>query len=83
MPKANLIFDLNDEFEVNAFNRATSADQAYRVIYELQNLLRKAERYGYIDDMKLSEEQKIVIDKLREELYNLLSTFNVDMENYK
>lgn len=83
MPKAKLIFDLNDEFEVDAFNRATSADQAYRVIYELQNLLRNAERYDHIDGMQLNDEQKIVIDKLREELYNLLSTFNVNMENYK
>jgi hypothetical protein len=81
MPKAKLIFDLNDEFEVNAFNRATSATSAFLVIHELQNLLRTAEKYERIDNLELTEGQLIVVDKLREKLYDLLETYKVNMED--
>lgn len=81
MPKAKLIFDLDDEFEVNAFNRATSATGAFLVIHSLQSILRNAEKYGNLDNMELTDGQLIIVDKLREKLYSLLEEYKVDMED--
>lgn len=81
MPKAKLIFDLNDEFEVNAFKRATSATNAYLVIHSLQDLLRTAEKYERVDNLELTAGHLILIDKIKEKLYDLLEKYQVNMED--
>jgi hypothetical protein len=74
--KAILEFDLNELDDKLAHKRAVSSTDAYLVILGLQGYLRSRLKYE-----EIPEEAVEALDLVRTKLYELLSEYNVDMDD--
>lgn len=79
MPKATLIFNLNDEYERDAHTRALKADNTYRVLRELADHFRSIRKYSELPEDKITTYMEI-----EDKMYALLNENGVDIfEEYK
>jgi hypothetical protein len=77
--KSTLTFDLSKPEEKSALRRALNADNAYIVFHELtyktfRNLLK-------YESESLSPETIQVVERLRDELFNLMSENKIDLDD--
>lgn len=73
MSKGILEFNLDDSFEKEAFKRASSATDAYLVLWDIQEYLRNKSKYGEADWMPISE--------IQERIGEFLEKYNVDLDD--
>jgi len=73
--KAILEFDLDDEEDVRRYKLCNNAQDMNLFIYELGQKLRSWYKYG--SPFKTAEE---AIEATREEYYNLLNDYNVELD---
>ena len=74
-----LKFNLDTSEGRDAHFRACKADQAYRALHEIEQLLRKYDKYG-IDELDAT----IVIGRIRKEVSELILDNDINlMEEYK
>lgn len=73
--KAILQFDLNDEYDQMHYKLCNNAQNMNLFIYELGQKLRSWDKYGC--PFKTAEE---AIQATREEYYNLLNDYNVELD---
>lgn len=78
-----LKFNLDTSEGRDAHFRACKADQAYRALSEIEELMRKYDKYGLTEDMlKLDLEELVNI--LRSEISEVIIENGIDlMEEYK
>jgi hypothetical protein len=73
MAKAILEFDLPEE--TVEYKLAVNAGSYYSVLFDMDQHLRSRLKYG-----GLTESEYVVLEKAREELHDLLSTYNVTLD---
>lgn len=73
MAKAILEFDLNDPDDVEFHKKVISVKQAYSVLWEYDQWLRKIIKYE-------EREKWASIDEAREKLYELLNEHGIDFD---
>jgi len=71
--KGKLEFDLNEPFETSAFKRASSATDAYLAIHDIQERLRNLAKYG--------PEDKISVESLQNDFYDILGTHGINLDD--
>jgi len=77
--KVILEFDYEEASDRLAHKRAISATDVYLALYEISNKLRTMRKYGHFDDIKLNDDQFIIIDKFEDYFYEQLKDRNIDL----
>jgi hypothetical protein len=75
--KATLKFDLNDPDSKRAHRRCINALNAYLVIYDMQEFLRRKIKYEN-DDM--SDEEYNTYIKVRDKMHKILEDYNINLD---
>jgi hypothetical protein len=73
MAKATLEFNLPEETVEHRL--AVNANNYYAVLWDIDQYLRSKLKHG-----DLTESEYVVLEKTREELHNLMNTYNVTFE---
>ncbi len=76
--KAKLEFDLDDHSDRLEHNRALNANIAFRVIFDMLEVLRSNRKYKDLDD----EEAKLN-EQIENNFYSILSDYDIDIENFR
>ena len=74
MSKVTIVIEDEDDSKIK---RMLNADNAYRALWNITNLLRSYDKYGGLDGSK--EE---AISQLRSEIHDILDSVGVDLEDY-
>ena len=79
MPKATLIYNLDDQYERDAHTRAIKADKAYSTMYDLLQYFREQRKYNNRPEAEL-----LIIEEVSDKFNELLSENGIDVyEEYK
>ena len=73
MPKATFTFNLPDE--ENEYKVMSKAQNTQRMLWDFSQQLRSWQKYHH--DFKSADD---ALDKIREEFYNLLNQYQVDID---
>lgn len=76
MPRAYIVYDLNDSEELHQFRLADAAERMAGVLWELDQYLRGELKYG--DHTEPAHE---ALTRVREELYDHLSSAGLDLDH--
>jgi hypothetical protein len=77
--KATLEFDMDDPQALVAFRRATHADACYRVLWELDQLLRNTIKY---EESAFSEDFLAGVRFTRDTLREIMDLYSVTFDDY-
>jgi hypothetical protein len=83
MPVGIIKYDLDDPHERDAFNMANTATDAYLVIWDMQQELRRLLKYEPINADGSPQYDADTLEYIREFLSNTIENHGVNMENLK
>ena len=78
--KAKLEFDLDDPSDRKAHKRCVSATDAYLCLHDIDNLLRQKIKY----ELPMEENSNtalLTIESIREQIYSILESHGINMED--
>lgn len=88
MPKAILEYDLNDEYDKNAYKRALDSTKAYLALHDIGNKLRSMDKYQSVqgqqeitDLLQNNEGCERLVELIREIFFEILDENKIDMND--
>lgn len=78
--KAKLEFDLDDPSDRKAHKRCVSATEAYLCLHDIDNMLRQKIKY----ELPIEENSNITlltVESIREEIYSILESHGINMDD--
>lgn len=81
MSKLKLEFDLSNPDDRHESEVTLKASKILSVLWDLDQILRNSEKHGYFNSKELTEEQQDVISKIRESLYDIMSSNDINLND--